>query len=159
MLVTLEEALENRSSAFCHEKILAKTTESTRQSWLLSLCEARALEGNTSKEQELKNWIRIEEQRRNARIMSRVDGKLRSWSVTSTVAPDENGIWREVTERQIMEQALLDENKRRFTQASDTPFLQPPLLQMVGALGTGPAAEAILQGTCIIPAEVDEWAA
>ena len=58
-----------------------------------------------------------------------------------------------------MEQALLDENKRRFTQASDTPFLQPPLLQMVGALGTGPSVEAILQGTFTIPEEVDEWAA
>ena len=132
---------KNRTSAYRYEKILAKLTETTRKSWLTSLCEARAADGNLSKEQELKNRIRTEEQRRNARIIRRVNGKLRSGSVTSVVAPDENGIWREVTGKVDMEQALLDENKRRFTQASNTPFLQLPLLQMVGPLGTGPAAE------------------
>ena len=75
------------------------------------------------------------------------------------MAPDDNGIWKEVTSKVDMEQALLDENKRRFTQARSTPFLQPPLLQMVGPLGTGPAAEQILNGTFSIPEGVDEWAA
>ena len=53
-----------------------------RQSWLLLLCEARAAEGDTTKELELKNRIRIEEQRRTARIIKRVNGKLRAGSVT-----------------------------------------------------------------------------
>ena len=159
MTVTLEEAIEKRATAFRREKIMSKTTEATRLSWLESLCEARAAEGNLSKEQEIRNRLQIEEQRRNARIIRRVNGKLRSGSVTSVVAPDENGIWKEVTERRSMETALLDENRRRFTQASDTPFLQPPLLELVGALGTGPAAEDILRGTFTIPEGVDEWAA
>jgi hypothetical protein len=156
---TLEEALENRKSAYRYEKILAKSTETTRTSWLTSLCEARAADGNLTKEQELKNMIRTEEQRRNARIICRVNGKLQSGSVTSVVAPDDNGIWKEVTSKVDMEQALLDENKRRFTHARSTPFLQPPLLQMVGPLGTGPAAEQILNETFRIPEGVDEWAA
>jgi hypothetical protein len=156
---TLEEALENRSAAYCLEKIMAKTTESTRQSWLLALCEARAAEGNTTKEAELQNRIRIEDQRRTARVIKRVNGKLRSGSVTSVVAPDKDGRWREVTEKEDIEMALLEENERRFTQAADTPFLQDPLLRLVGKMGTGPAAEAILRGTFTIPEEVDEWAA
>jgi hypothetical protein len=159
MTVTLEEAIENRASAFRQEKIMAKTTEVTRMSWLESLCEARAAEGNSSKEQEIRKRLQIEEQQRNARIICRVNGKLRSGSVTSVVAPNENGIWTEITDRRCMETALLDENRRRFTQASDTPFLQSPLLDMVGPLGIGPAAEDILRGTFTIPEGVDEWAA
>ena len=88
-----------------------------------------------------------------------MNGKLRSGSVTSVVAPNEAGVWIEVTEKEAMEKALLDENERRFTQARNTPFLQPPLLQLVGTMGTGPAAEDILQGTFNIPEGVDEWAA
>ena len=43
-----------------------------------------------------------------------------------------------------IEQAIFDENKRRFWQASNTPFLQAPLLNKVGIIGTGPGAEEIL---------------
>jgi hypothetical protein len=85
---------------------LAKTSEVTRQSWLKSLCEARAADGNLNKEQELKNRIRIEEQRRTARIISRVNGKLRSGSVTSVVSPNKAGVWVEVTEKSAIEKTL-----------------------------------------------------
>ena len=61
-----------------------------------------------TKELELKNRIRIEEQRRTARIIKRVNGKLRAGSVTSVVAPDKNGVWREVTEKDDIEIALLE---------------------------------------------------
>ena len=89
----------------------------------ISLCEARAAEGDLSKEHELKIRIRIEEQRRTARIISRVNGKLRSGSVTLVVAPNEAGVWIEVTDKESIKKALLEENERRFTQASGTPFL------------------------------------
>ena len=43
-----------------------------------------------------------------------------------------------------IELACLEENKRRFWQASHTPFLQSPLLEKVGPLGLGPGADEIL---------------
>ena len=58
-----------------------------------------------------------------------------------------------------MEAAQLQENCRRFNQAKDTPFLQQPLLNLVGPLGTGPAAEAILNGDFVVPEGVNYWAA
>ena len=156
---TLEEALEMRTAAYQDEKRLAKASEGKRQSWLETLAEARAEEGNLTQEQEIKNMLRREEQRKTARIIKRVNGKLRSGSVTSVVAPNSSGEWEEVTTKEGIEKALLEENERRFNQARDTPFLVPPLADLVGPLGTGPMAEAILQGNFMIPAGVDPWAA
>ena len=68
---------------------------------------AKAEAGNLSKEQELLNMRRREEQRRNARIIRSVNGKLRSGSVTSVVAPDEMGKWVEVTSKHEIERAII----------------------------------------------------
>ena len=110
--LSLEEAIENRTCAYRAEKILAKVSVASRKSWLESLCEAKAEAGDLSKEQELRNRIRIEDQRRNARIISRVNGKLRSDSVTSVVAPDSSGNLVEVTDKEAIERALCNENER-----------------------------------------------
>ena len=83
---------------------------------------AKAEAGNLSKEQKLLNMRRREEQRRNAWIIRSVNGKLRSGSVTSVVAPDAMGKWVEVTSKHEIERALLVENERRFNQAKDTSF-------------------------------------
>ena len=56
---------------------------------------AKAEAGNLSKEQELLNMRKREEQRRNARIITSVNGKLRSGSVTSVITPDAMGKWVE----------------------------------------------------------------
>ena len=111
-----------------------------RKSWLESLCEAKAEAGEGDKETVFRNLIRIEQQRRNARIIGRVNEKLKSGSVTSVVAPNESGEWVEVVGKEEIERALLQENERRFNQAKSTPFLQQPLLNLVGKLGVGRVA-------------------
>ena len=146
MSLTLEEVLSNRTRAYRAEKILAMQSEVNRRSWLESLCEAKEEAGEGNKDSVYKRLIRIEEQRRNARIIARVNGKLRLGSLTSVVAPNESGEWVEVAGKVEVEKALLFENERRFNQAKDTPFLQQPLLDVVGKLGLGKAAEEILQG-------------
>ena len=65
----------------------------------------------------------------------------------------------EVVGKEEIERALLRENERRFTQAQGTPFLTKPLVDLVGKLGVGQAADDILNGTFVIPEGVDEWAA
>jgi hypothetical protein len=155
----LEEVVERRKRAYRAEKILAKVSEASRKSWLESLCEAKAEAGEGSKEVVLRRLIRIEDQRKNARIIWRVNGKLQSGSVTSVVAPNEEGEWVEVVGKEGIGKALLEENERRFNQAKATPFLQQPLLDLVGKLGVGKAAEEILNGTFVVPEGVDEWAA
>ena len=148
-----------RKDAYRAEKIMAMQSEANRKSWLESLCEAKAEAGEGDKEAVYRNLIRMEGQRRNARIIGRVNGKLQTGSVTSVVAPNEMGEWVEVVGKEEIERALLQENERRFNQAKETPFLQKPLLDLVGKLGVGKAANEILNGTFVVPEEVDEWAA
>jgi hypothetical protein len=102
--------------------------------------------------------LRREEQRRNARMIRRVNDKLRSGSVAMVLAPDEDGNWTERTGKLEIETALLQENERRFNQASDTPFLVPPLYGLIGPLGVGLHADAVLDGTFVAPPGTDTYA-
>ena len=156
---SIQDARDRRGDAYREEKRLAKKAGNDRKTWMESLVEARAADGNLSQAQELKNLLSREEQRRVARIIRRVNGKLRSGSLTSVVAPNSNGEWVEVTDKREIEKSLMKENERRFNQARNTPFLKPPLLDLVGRRGTGPAAEAILRGEFQIPEGTDHWAA
>ena len=143
--ITLEQALEERKEAYLENQKL-KSNTSGRETWLESVAGALAAEGNLTKEQYIMNMRNWERQRRNARIIRRVNGKLRAGAVTSVIAPDQQGHWREVTSKREVEDALIAENIRQFSQASDTPFLQEPLLSVVGPFGTSPGAEEI---TCL----------
>ena len=87
-------------------------SEVNRKSWLESLCEAKEEAGEGEKEAVYRKLIRIENQRRNARIIGRVNGKLRSGSVTSVVAPNTGGEWVEIVGKEEIELALLQENER-----------------------------------------------
>ena len=156
--ITLEQASEERKEAYLENQKL-KCNTSRRETWLATVAGALAAEGKLTKEQHILNMRNRERQRRNARIIRRVNGKLRAGAVTSVIAPDRHGQWREVTTKREVEDALIEENIRRFSQARDTPFLQEPLLSAVGPFGTSPGAEEILKGTFQIPPGVDHYAA
>ena len=82
-------------------------SEASWMSWLESLCEAKAEASEGSKEMVLRRLIRIEDQRENARIIGRANGKLQSGSVTSVVAPNEEGEWVEVVGKEGIELSLI----------------------------------------------------
>ena len=73
-------------------------------------------------------------------------------------APTHEGGWIKVSTKEGIEQACLEENMHHFSQASNTPFLQPPLAAQVGQIGIGPGATAILDGMFHVPNGTDEWA-
>ena len=156
--ITLEQALAERKEAYLENQTL-KSNTARRETWLESVAGALAAEGKLTKEQCILNMRNRERQRRNARIIRRVNGKLRAGAVTSVIAPDRQGVWREVTSKKDVEDALIAENIRRFSQAQDTPFLQEPLLSAVGPVGTSMGAEEILNGTFQLPPGVDPYAA
>jgi hypothetical protein len=74
------------------------------------------------------------------------------------LAPDDDGNWTELTEKLEIETALLKENERRFNQANDTPFLVSPLFDLIGPLGIGQHADAVLDGTFVAPPGTDPYA-
>ena len=58
-----------------------------------------------------------------------------------------------------MERAMLAKNQCCFNQASTTPFMVPPLSEVIDPLGVGQATQDILDGTFDIPPGMDEYTA
>jgi hypothetical protein len=133
-----------------------KMAHLNRPKWLDAWAAAKVYKLTVKKELEMKK--RIEQQRRDARIIRRASSKLQSGGLTSVVAPDSQGNWVELTKKEDIERALCAENALRFNQAKDTPLLQEPLFSEVGPLGIGPASQAILDGTYDPPPGTDPWA-
>jgi hypothetical protein len=107
LMDTLSDIEEARESIWREQKRLKGQASQLRVSWLQFLGEAKAELGLMSASQAVKNMPRREEQRRNARMIRRVNEKLRSGSVTMALAPDEDGNWTERTEKPEIETALL----------------------------------------------------
>jgi len=76
----------------------------------------------------------------------------RSISSVEYTTPSGNRI---VTDQHEVEQVLSGTLSKRFCNAHGSPFLHSPLVQQVGLDGTGPAAQAILQGTFVCPPGTD----
>jgi hypothetical protein len=75
------------------------------------------------------------------------------------IAPNSDGEWKEVAQKDDIEKALCDENEQRFNQARCTTFLQPPLFDTVRAMGFNQGAVEILNRRYIIPEGTEYWAA
>jgi len=127
-----------------------------RSSWIEELATARAMEGKNTVATEVKQLLQRETQQRDARLIRRVNGRLRSGGISSVIAPvGNNSAGIEVTDKEGIERALLDENQRRFNQASGTPFMTSPLYDAVGPLGISKCAQETLAGTFEVPEGVD----
>jgi hypothetical protein len=121
---TVEVAKECRALIYQERKSMkAHGNRAHRQTWLNSLAEAKALAGNTKAETVLKQLMEREQQHRDAWAIRYANQKLRTGSVTFVVAPNSQGEWVEVNDQASMEQALMEENHRRFNQAAGTPLL------------------------------------
>jgi hypothetical protein len=70
----------------------------------------------------------------------------------------EDGSVAELTEKEEIEAAALEEYERRPHQTTESPLMRPPLVNDVQFLGVGPHAEAILAGTCECPEGTDQHA-
>ena len=149
--VSFPEAKFHLHQAFRAYLQLKKTASSQRTAWLEELATAIAHyqgEGTTAKTA-LKQLQLREKQRAEARTIKRANGKLRANSgLPMVIAPDpatRGQTRKECYTKQDIEEACIEENKRRFWQASDTPFMKPPIFDKVGPLGLGPGADEILE--------------
>ena len=145
--IPLAEIKARAREVFNQYKEFRKKAASARKDWLDQVAAAMAERGNTTKETILKQLKERERQRAAARRVRFALGRTRSGGISMVVAPNADGDWVEMTERVDIEKGCLWENERRFRQAMYTPFMKEPLQSLVGYLGTGEAAEAILEGT------------
>ena len=85
-------------------------------------------------------------------------GKVRTNSVLSIEIndPQNPGRTKMLYDQTEIEDAIMEENKSKFMQNYDTPFLSEPLNNIVGPMGLSEAADDILRGTFIPPEDTDD---
>ena len=81
-----------------------------------------------------------------------MDGTARSGlGLTKITSPDDDGEFTEKVTQPEIEKGCLNENVRRFTQALGTHLTISPMIDELGWLGVGEAADKILQGDYKVP--------
>jgi DUF438 domain-containing protein len=136
----------------------AKSALAWRNDFLYELAKAKAEKNDTEIEKEWTALKQIKKQRRQARNIKRMQGKLGSGQVTKVYQTDDDGI-RTVCETQAtMVKAFFKENDSRFSQTEDTPPMQPPLVDDLGYLAKTNFAEHVLDGTYEPSLTVDKYA-
>lgn len=155
--VTLSEAKENLETALLNYRHERKNASEYRATWLEELASARAAIGNTSAAQELRNMLMRERQRHDARQIKYAISNQERRGLQSIEVLKSDGQWQELSAKQDIEHALLQELEGRFNQAAATPFATEPLLSYAGPVGESQGAQEILRGVSVLRG-LDPWA-
>ena len=129
-----------------------------RNDFLYTLAQAKAEQKGTDTDKEWKALIHIEKQRRQARSIKRMRGKLGTGQVTKVYQTDEDGNRTVCDTQTTMVKAFFTENDSRFSQTENTPPMQAPLVDDLGYLANTHCAEQILDGTYQPSPTVDKYA-
>lgn len=137
----LKENMANDKKAL---KQLKKNSITKRHEWLEQLAEDKAKAKDTSKASELKQLIQRETSRATWRRIKSIFKPTPS-TLTTVEIPTPDG-WKEIHDPMEIEKECLNENNKRFRQASDTPFLSPEWIERLGTTGITSTASDILNG-------------
>ena len=148
------EAIRSRIAAI-KAKLRRKLGDpNRRETWLEGLAAAQTAATGGDQAKRLRHLMRTEEQRSHARQIRRTNSTARTSGGLSAISvkhPDGTTIHH--TDKATMEEACLAEACSRFTQANDTPFLTPPLLNELGLLDCyAPPFDEIAEGIYQPPA-------
>jgi hypothetical protein len=124
----------------------AKSVLVWRNDFLYKLAKAKAEKNDTEVEKEWKALIQIEKQRRQARNIKQMRGKLGSGQVTKVYQTDKDGNKTVRKTQTTMVKAFFKENGLRFSQTEDTPPMQLPLVDELRYLAETDFAEQVLNG-------------
>jgi hypothetical protein len=145
--LSVPEIKMKQQEAITSWKAHKKRHRELRDNFELAIDKRRATKFGTSVEAQTK-------QRRNAGSTKLIFQKIKNVmkprehiSISTVEFTDPEGRTVECLSRDAIEQACVGEGQRRFTQASDTPFLQGSLLRTFGYNANQHAAQAVLDGT------------
>ena len=145
---SIEELEKELDVAYKLYKNLKKEAESLRLAFLEALAISLEAEGKGKKAKIIEGMIKLEEQRKMYRKLKPLSRKFSENLSTTSVILTNNGITHELTEKVQMEQAIIDENRKKYHQCETAcPFMSEPLLSEFGAFGENTATERVLKGT------------
>ncbi len=155
---SLQEATNRRHAAYKEYKAACKIEAQTmRENFQGTLAEAIALKKGTDVQTEANNLRRIERQRRQARNVKRMRGKMGHGRVTKLWYTEDDGSRVQCDTQISMESACFAENESRFSQSEFTPPMTEPTFSELGILGDTDAIEAILAGVYEPPEGTEKY--
>jgi hypothetical protein len=148
---SLEEAQERERDAYSEYWDFKKIAHQARLTFLEEKARNLSAESNTSASNILKQIVRREQQREASRRIKVTLKKIRKSGISKVDIEHDNGVFEELTTKRSIEQACMDENKKKFLQTNSTPCMQPPLRQLLGKFGDTLFCQSILRGQCNPP--------
>jgi hypothetical protein len=148
------EATGMLHDSYVRYREVIKDVKERRITFINDLATAKAKAGKISVANALQSLQEQEAVRETWGRIHRMDGSAHVGKRLSMVmAPNEEGEWTERVTRGDIEQATLKENEKRFTQSKNTTLMVSPMVEELGLLGIGSAADDILDGTYSPPAD------
>ena len=146
MSLTIEDCIKERQSASRRYKKLKRNAKQNRIQFIEELATQQAERGNESISNAINRINRNEELRESHRRIKMVT-KPFCGATEKVLIPTENIAEERITNEKIeIEQALCKQNKKKFTSAYSSPFLQQPLLSQIGQTATSEESQQILLG-------------
>ena len=149
MSISLATCEKERKLAFAAYRKLKNNAITSRKQFIEELARQQSARGNESVSNAIQRINRNEEMRESYRRIKNVTKKP-FYGATERVLISNNkkpGEERVTTKKIEIEKALCTENKKKFTAAYSSPFLQEPLITQLKQTATTTTANKILQGT------------
>ena len=156
-LLDKEEVRNNFRQAINEYNDFKPHASDERVSWLEELAQEKAIKNDTTQEEEIRKMIDREDMRKVHRRIRRMNGKDRNAGTSMVTATNEEGIIEEITDREGLEEAIIDENRTKFIQSGDTPFYLEPLRSEFDEECKHENYDKVLEGTYVVPEGVDEY--
>jgi hypothetical protein len=145
----VQEAIQTQKELI---KLYKKKHVTKRETFLEGLAKALAeKEASNSQDKDIKrlHFVKLLHQREQQRLSARtirnvVSAENNYQQLDHIVFEDEEGNQVVTYDTQTIERQLIEENKRRFNQAAESPFLVQPLVSWVGKFGETVGVDKIL---------------
>ena len=139
-------------------KVYMSQKKHMRTTFNEGLSQALADKHQTSGAAQLKHLMSRGKQRTDYRQIDAAQGKLRSGGVSVNTTIDEDGQRKDVSDKRQMEAVIMEENKKKFSQTNNSPFMTDPLLHDFGYLGATTSTAEVLAGTYTPSPQTDPYA-
>lgn len=144
----VKELIKNSQKQY---NMVKKQADKLRLTYLEEKAEAIAKDGKLEGKNVYKQLILRERQREAARNIRYVLNKVNGGGVTRVEVKQPNGSVQELTGKEDIEKACMEENKKKYLQANNTPCLVQPLRQKFEEDNIQQSIKAILDGSFQVP--------
>lgn len=127
-----------------------------RETYLEEIADAKELNGEGKKATHLRTMLQNEATRKTYKRIAFLDESVGSTATTFVNITQPDGSKRAISDKHELESVIIEENKKKYHQCENTPFLKEPLYSEFGRYGEGPAVEEVKNGTYSPPPGTDE---